>query len=145
MECIPSKEWYCVQCHSFLPRDKFKPGPKRWICKRHYNEKWHKVKMELWNKNPQEKQASIVWQMAYKDSLAVFLLKINITPAQVLPLLDSMNTAVRLLPLDPTKPLSLENCFLASLAIRKVACRVWKQFHCTSEYASALSHCHSRR
>ena len=144
MDCVQSNTWYCIHCREFLPVDQFKAGPKRWICRRHYNEKWHKVKMERWNQKPQQKQASIMWQVAYKDSVTVFLLKIAITPAQVLMLLQDynipMNTGVRLLPLDPKKPLSLDNCCLTSLAIRKVTSRVWKQFHCTREYDSALGH-----
>ena len=134
-------EWYCVQCRTFLPKDQFKSGPKRWICKRHYNEKWHTVRMQLWDKQPQERHANIIWQMAYRDSVTVFRLKIDITPAQLLLLLRDYNIVdARLLPLDPTKPLSQDNCLLTSLAIRKVVCRVWKQFHCSTEYNSALSH-----
>ena len=144
MEYLSEKEWYCTKCRSFLPINKFKAGPKRWICKRHCGEKWHIAKMKLWDKYPQQKQASIAWQVAYRDSVTLFLLKIAITPAQVLLLLQDQNipveTGVRLLPLDPKKPLSIDNCFLASLAIRKVMCRIWKQFRCTREYDSALSH-----
>jgi hypothetical protein len=101
--------------------------------------------MDQWSKKPQQKQSNIMWQIAYKDSVTVFLLKIDITPAQVLMLLQDhavhVNTGVRLLPLDPKKALSLDNYCLTSLAIRKVMCRVWKQFCCTSEYESALGHC----
>ena len=90
-----------------------------------------------------------MWQVAYKDSATIFLLKIAITPAQVLLLLQDENipieTNVRLLPLDPKKPLSVDNCFLASLAIRKVMCRVWKHSSCAREYESALSHCEAAK
>ena len=98
--------------------------------------------MEKWNNNPQKKQANIAWQVAYKDSVTIFQLKMDITPAQVLLLLQDYNigTGARLIPFDPKKPLSLDNFILASLAIRKVMCRVWRQFHCTSEYNRALSH-----
>ena len=145
MKCVQtSTKWYCMQCRDFLPIQQFKTGPKRWICRRHYNEKWHKVKMEQWIKNPQQKQSNIMWQIAYKDSVTVFLLKIEITPAQVLILLQDhtipINTDVRLLPLNPKKPLTLDNYCLTSLAIRKVMCRVWKRFCCTSEYEGALGH-----
>jgi hypothetical protein len=91
MECVQTTKWYCMQCRKFLPIKQFKAGPKRWICRRHYNEKWHKVKMERWNKNPQQKRCNIMWQIAYKDSVIVFLLKIEITPAQVLILLQLLS------------------------------------------------------
>lgn len=135
-----SNEWYCMQCRGFLPLDQFKSGPKRWVCRRHYNEKWHRVKTEQWKKDPLEKQANIIWQVAYRDSITVFQLKIEITQAQVLQLLQehSISTNVRLLPLEPKRPLSMGNFILASLAIRKVMCRVWKQFECTTEYGRAL-------
>ena len=47
--------------------------------------------MEKWNNNPQEKQANIAWQVAYKDSFTIFRLKLDITPAQVLLLLQDYN------------------------------------------------------
>jgi len=102
------------------------------------------VKMELWKKRPQNKQANITWQIAYKDSVSVFLSKIEITPTQVLALLrdnDIILTAkVRLLPLNPTKPLSMENCWLVSLEIRKLICRVWKQSRCINQYNNVMGH-----
>ena len=135
---------YCMKCCAFLAVGKFKTGPKRWICRRHYNEKWNTVKMELWKKRPQIKQANITWQMAYKDSVSVFLSKIEITPSQVLALLHDndtpINSKVRLLPLNPTKPLSMENCWLVSLEIRKVICRVWKQSRCINQYNNVMGH-----
>jgi hypothetical protein len=144
MKFLSEKGWYCTICRSFLPIHKFKAGPKRWICKRHCGEKWVIAKMKLWDKYPQQKQARIAWQLAYRDSVTLFLLKIAITPAQVLLLLQDQNipvkTGVRLLPLAPKMPLSIDNCFLASLAIRRVMCRIWKQFRCTREYDSAHSH-----
>ena len=90
------------------------------------------------DKKPQEKQANIIWQIAYRDSITVFQLKMNMTLAQVLRLLrdQDIKEDVCLLPLDAKKPLSPENYFLASLAMRKVMCRIWKRFHCTSKYNS---------
>ena len=135
---------YCMKCCAFLAVGKFKTGPKRWICRRHYNEKWNTVKMELWKKRPQNKQANITWQMAYKDSVSVFLSKIEITPAQVLALLRDndipLTAKVRLLPLNPTKPLAMENCWLVSLEIRKLICRVWKQSRCINQYNNVMGH-----
>lgn len=137
-------ERYCTECRSFLPVSEFKSGPKRWVCKRHYNERWHKAKMERWRQHPEEKQASITWQVAYRDSVCVFLSKIEITPAQVKKLLQDDdipdNASTRLLPLNPTKPLCMENYLLVSLEIRKVLCRVWKQSHCISKYNEVLHH-----
>ena len=134
-----------MQCRDFLSIQQFKSGPKRWICKQHYNDRLHKAKMELWNKNPQQKQCNIIWQIAYKDSTTVFLQKIGISLSQLLTLLQDhaipVDTGVRLVPLDPKKPLSLDNYCLTSLAIRKVMCRVWKRFHCTKEYESAMGGC----
>ena len=89
--------------------------------------------MELWKKRPQNKQANITWQMAYKDSVSVFLSKIEITPTQVLALLRDddipLTAKVRLLPLNPTKPLAMENCWLVSLEIRKLFFAVFGNSH----------------
>ena len=137
-------EWYCMECQAFLPVDKFKPGPKRWVCKRHCNERWNKAKLERWREKPGEKRSSITWQIAYRDSLSVFFSKIDITPAQVKRLLlqdeDIVNASPRLLPFNPTKPLAMENYLFVSSEIRKVMCRVWKQSRCIHKYNEALRH-----
>lgn len=144
MDIRSGLKWYCMKCSDFLPIEKFKAGTKRWICKMHYNEKWHKIKMEQWERYPENKQASITWQMAYRDSATVFRSKIKITPVHVLALLQENNIQtnihVRLLPLIPIKPLSKENYLLVTSEIRKVLCRVWKQSHCIEKYSEALGH-----
>lgn len=135
---------YCMECRQVLPIGEFKAGPKRYLCKKHYNAKWHKAKMDKWEKRPEQKQTAIAWQVAYKDSKSVFQVKLNITPNQVLSLLQtcevSPSTGVRLLPLDPKEPLSEKNYCLTSLDARKVMCRIWKRFHCESEYRKTLEH-----
>ena len=69
--------------------------------------------MQRWHENPQEKQAKIVWQIAYIDSIKIFTQKIDFTPAMVLELLQHfqipLTAKVRLVPVDPTIPLSPSN------------------------------------
>ena len=126
----------CHACGGAQPLDQFKPGLKRYICRKHYNEKWHKAKAERWAKRPHEKQAHVVWQMAYRDCVKVFGLRIAITPAQVAKLsLDN----TRLLPVDPTRALSLDNHRLVSTEARIRACRVWKRSRDAVEYARAIT------
>lgn len=132
-------EWYCTDCADFLPVDQFKPGPKRWVCRKHYNQRWHRTKMELWTQEPQRKKAHLIWQIAYRDGVAVFRQKINISQAQVQDLMRDHGPDQRLLPLDPTKPLSVDNYHVASLGTRKLMCRVWKGLGCAREYAKVLN------
>ena len=126
---------HCTICDTEQPEDQFKPGLKRWICRKHYNEKWRRIRKERWARRPHERQAHIAWQMAYRDSTKVFMLKIAITPAQVATLrLDS----ARLLPIDPTRPLSMDNHRLVSAEARMRACRAWARSRDAGEYAEAI-------
>ena len=133
---------YCIECRHFLPVDQFKPGCRRNMCKRHYNERMHKAKMEKWVQRPQLRQSYIVWQIAYIDSIKVFDRKISIPPSRVLEILQhcaiSCTDAVRLVPMEPLEPLSLDNFCLTSITNRKDMCNVWKRLHCRSTYTQFL-------
>jgi hypothetical protein len=54
----------------------FKPGIRRTLCRTHFNKRMNQIKMMRWRENPQERQAKIVWQVAYIDSVKIFKQKI---------------------------------------------------------------------
>jgi hypothetical protein len=112
------------------------------MCKRHYNERMHKAKMEKWVQRPQVRQSYIIWQIAYIDSIKVFDLKISIAPSRVLEILQqyaiSSTDTVRLVPMDPLEPLSLDNFCLTSKTNRKDMCNIWKRLRCRSSYMQFL-------
>lgn len=138
METAPDM-WYCMECRGFLAQDQFKSGPRRTICRKHYNEKWNRIQVDRWKSNPQKKAADITWQVAYRDSVVVFDAKIHMTQGQVLELLQTHQGPIRLLPLDPTKPLSVDNYVFAPLTTRKLMCGIWKKLKCVDDYRKALS------
>lgn len=122
---------FCLGCKSFLPNDMFKPGGRRTLCRMHFNQRNREKTKRNWIDRPQERQAKIVWQVAYIDSLKIFKQKMNITPAMVLDLFQQLKlpltAEIRLVPPDPTIPLSIGNCCLTSRSNRKEMCVVWRR------------------
>ena len=133
---------FCLDCKSFLPVDMFKTGVRRMLCKEHFNKRMGMIKAQKWCANPQERQAKIVWQIAYIDSVKIFKQKINVTPAVVLELLQRfqipLTESVRLVPVDPARSLSVQNCCLTSRTNRKDMCIVWKRLQEKQHYGKFL-------
>mmetsp|Transcript_7941 Transcript_7941/g.16935 ORF Transcript_7941/g.16935 Transcript_7941/m.16935 type:complete len:162 (-) Transcript_7941:157-642(-) len=132
----------CHCCKMFLPHAMFKPGGRRTLCRMHFNERIRKIKLHIWNEVPQERQAKNIWMAAYADSSKVFKLKISITPAVVLDLLQQLqipiNESVRLLPVDPHLPLSAQNFCLTTPTNRKDMCVAWKRMQDKQSYSMFL-------
>jgi hypothetical protein len=134
---------FCIECKAFLPVHMFQNWCRRTICKTHYNEKMRLGKRQVWTENPQKRQASIVWQIAYTDSKKVYTQKLNITPAQVLVVLEGANVStdnvVRLVPLDPCSSLSVDNFCLTSQKNRMDLANVWRKLRCKQSYDQFFS------
>jgi hypothetical protein len=128
---------FCLECKTFIPKEMFKD--RRRLCRNHYNRRMRSLKLQAWNENPQKRKAYIAWQIAYIDSRNVFKQIINITPTEVLSFLEDIElsriSAVRLVPVDPSKPLSVKNCCLTSPETRKDMCNVWKRIQCWETYS----------
>ena len=134
---------FCIECKAFLPIHEFQHWCRRTICKTHYNERMRKGKQQAWTENPQKRQANIVWQIAYVDSRKIYNQKLNITPAQVLSILEesniSIDSVVRLTPLDPCKSLSMDNFCLTSQKNRMDLANVWRKLKCKKTYNQFFS------
>jgi len=134
---------FCIECKAFLPIHKFQHWCRRTICKEHYNERMRMGKQQAWAENPQKRQANVVWQIAYVDSRKIYKQKINITPAQVLSIMEEHNIAtdsvVRLIPRDPCVSLSIENYCLTSQKNRMDVSSVWRKLGCKQTYDQFFS------
>ena len=134
---------FCIECKAFLPLHLFQPWCRRTVCKTHYNERMRLGKQLAWVKNPQKRQANIVWQIAYSDSRKVYDQKLNITPAEVLDVLKGSNiltdSVVRLVPLDPCRSLSMDNFCLTSQKNRTDLASVWRKLKCKQSYDKFFS------
>jgi len=133
---------FCLDCKSFLPMTMFKPGIRRTLCRTHFNKRMDNIKNLKWRENPQQRQAKIVWQVAYIDSMKIFKQKIDITPSVVLEILQyfkiDCTAKVRLVPLDPSISLSVQNFCLTSCINRKDMCVVWKRLGDKDSYGKFL-------
>ena len=142
MKSLSTDHRFCLDCNEFLPVNMFKAGVRRTLCRTHFNKRMGQIKMQRWHENPQEKQAKIVWQIAYIDSIKIFKQKIDFTPAMVLELLQHfqipLTAKVRLVPVDPNIPVSPSNCVLTSCVNRKDMCVVWKRLQDKHSYGKFL-------
>jgi hypothetical protein len=104
---------FCIDCKEFLPVTMFKTGVRRTLCRTNFNKRMGQIKIQRWHENPREKQAKNVWQIAYINRMKIFKQKIDFTPGMVLELLQHfeipLTAKVRLVPVDPTIPLSPSN------------------------------------
>jgi hypothetical protein len=134
---------FCIECKAFLPVHMFQHWCRRTICKTHYNERMRLGKQQAWTENPQKRQANIAWQIAYTDSKKVYERKLNITPAQVLNILERASippdSVVRLVPLDPSISLSMDNFCLTSQKNRMDLANVWRKLKCNATYHQFFS------
>jgi hypothetical protein len=134
--------WFCLKCKSFLPRDQFMKGSKRYLCKKHFYEKNRKEREETKVLNPQKIQAYTTWQVAYHDASKYFKSIMLFPVSKIFKMLETLKlplgTAARLVPLDPLKPLSVDNFFLTSASARMDMCKIWRKFKCGDLYFSAL-------
>jgi hypothetical protein len=142
MQSSSADHRFCLDCKAFLPVNIFKPGVRRTLCRTHFNKRMNQIKMMRWRENPQERQAKIVWQVAYIDSVKIFKQKIDIAPAGVLELLQhfqiQLTATVRIVPVDPTISLSVQNFCLTSCINRKDMCVVWKRLRDKHNYGKFL-------
>ena len=133
---------FCLDCKAFLPAAMFKSGVRRTLCRAHFNKRMDQIKQQRWCENPQERQAKIVWQIAYIDCVKTFKQKIDITPVVVLEMLQQLEiplaASVRLVPVDPALALSVRNCCLTSCINRKDMCVVWKRLQDKQSYGKFL-------
>jgi hypothetical protein len=116
---------YCYTCKKRLPPEQFRKDAARNICRLHYNKQQQKKRAQDWS--PLEKKANIIWQVAYADSKNIFKhTAVTILLAEVVGLC-TQDRDFRLVPVDPLKQLSLDNCAMVSLEHRKVLVRCWKR------------------
>lgn len=120
----------CIVCKEFLPLDKFKQDVVRSVCRFHYNEHTREMRHRMSKENPRRLQSTTIWQMAFIDAQKVFGTPLEMSPAEVRALLENNSIAVdcnaRLVPVDPCKPISMENYCLTTSDTRREMCKAWK-------------------
>ena len=133
----------CVECKEFLPLSKFKKDRWRTLCQFHYNKRHREAQRQQYERNPRRLQSSTVWQMAFVDAQKVFKKQLAISPSEVRDMMqvytiDSASGA-RLVPVDPDKPLSIENYCLTTSDNRREMCSAWKNLKCKNIYLRFMS------
>ena len=138
MESTSQSMRFCIECKTLLDISKFDTKRARNLCKKHSNKKHSNFKKVRWTKNPLERRAYVIWQMAYIDAQKTFQLKLEVKPSHVIKLLEEnnfdVNDCVRLIPIDPLKPLSMTNYCFVDGATKYDICLNWRQLHDPDSY-----------
>ena len=140
---------FCVACNTLLDISKFDTRRARHLCKEHANKKHADLKKIRWTKKPLERRAYVIWQMAYIDSQKTFQLKMEVKAPQVLKLLEENNFGVdediRLIPIDPLKPLSMTNYCVVNGATKYDLCFNWRKLRNPDSYKMCLDPRHMKK
>ncbi len=128
------KEFFCVECKSFLPEARFNKNGGRTLCSFHDNKKRDTTRKSC----PIAKKVKTMWHVAYNDAVRKFNNRSNISFAQTKEILSKFNIPqeqeVRLLPCNPLFPVSSNNFCLTSLSARKEIVSFWIRTHCIDGY-----------
>jgi hypothetical protein len=129
---------YCVECKGLQDTSKFNTRRVRNVCIEHFNKKQIEMKNKKWSKNPMERKAHTVWQIAYVDCRKTFQVKMEMRPSQVQEVLErnqvGAEESVRLIPADPERALSASNFCLVDAATKSDMCFVWRRLKDVKEY-----------
>jgi hypothetical protein len=133
-----SKEFFCIECKTFLTEEKFNKNGGRILCAYHDNKKRDHARMQ----NPATKKSKIIWHVARNDALKKFKVPSKISSTQVKEILTKHNIQqdldVRLLPANPLLPLSPTNFCITSLSARKEIVSFWIRTHCFDAYSGYI-------
>ena len=134
---------FCVECQAFLDIKLVALKNRRTICKAHANLRARQSRLEKWAKNPLVQKAHEVWQMAYADSSRTFKIRCDISQSCVFALMQLHNLGtvadLRIVPVDPTKPISIHNYCFTSAANKADMNRVWRMLHSIKNYMLFIS------
>lgn len=135
---------FCVECNEFLDEKRFpsksysSKQSSRSICKVHANKMAKESRLKKWAQDPLVRKAHEVWQIAYADSSRTFKVSCGISQGSVLALLQRHQLAsdddLRLVPVDPTKPLSIDNYCFTSTQNKTDMSRIWRKLKCVRDY-----------
>ena len=134
---------FCVECKEFLDSKLFALKNRRTICKAHANKKSRQSRLTKWAQNPLVQKAHEVWQVAYADSHRTFKVVCGISQGSVHALLQhhkiDISDDLRMVPVDPIKPVSINNYCFTSALNKNDMCRVWRMLHCARDYMLFIS------
>ena len=129
---------FCVECRAFIDSNLFITRSRRTLCRAHTNKLARQVRLKKWDQDPLVRKTHEIWQIAYVDSLRTFKTAIDMKQSDLLELLQSLNInisdAVRLVPVDPTKPVSIDNYCFTSVINKNDMCRIWRKLHSANDY-----------
>jgi hypothetical protein len=130
----------CTTCAKLLPLSDFPEGKRMYTCTKHFKEMKHVYALGTVHKRANHSLRS----RAYMDMKRLFGQDriMNLSSKQILAMLtaDQLDSYSKfsLIPKNPEKPLSIENCQLVTTMQRAYVMTNWKQSRDATKYASAL-------
>jgi hypothetical protein len=133
----------CKHCERDLPLAMFPKGPRRFLCRMHLRQT---VKVAAPALSADERAARKIWVSSYKDvkSLRGDTAAICLTHTDIKAILESagqLPTSYRdvfVLPVVPTRPLTVSNAVLTGPSTRRFLITLWRKWHDVEAYARAV-------
>ena len=133
LKMAPPGQRYCTQCGGYQPEDRFYPKSVRYMCRWHHFERVRRRRDELQEENPLIRVASIAhwvlkqdWRallgretMGYSEQDVYSLFK------HVLDVKEDGSWIPCIVPLDPSKPMHLNNVAAVDKVVGKALVQLW--------------------
>ena len=142
--CVPDPPGgvrYCTHCEDFITVTSFSSGARRYVCKAHMKASASRSTKKMLS-NPQKRALNKVWARCYKDCSVFEQTRIGIKQAEIDQLLrvgvveekgqngllyENLAKGIAVVPVDPTKVLSICNAVLVTPDTRKLLKKMWKR------------------
>ena len=134
---------FCRACQASLPVEAFPPGKRRYLCRRHNWLRNKKPSMDRARADPRKKLLRALWRRSWSDAkLAFGHPRIALKMGEIAQAFEKhewpQESAIALVPANPTQLLSLNNLVVVESNARRQLLRAYRQGGET-EYVSALA------
>ena len=96
----------------------------------------------MFRQNPAKYALWMLWHYSYMDSKSVFQNKAGVTQGDIKEACEEAGTTpspdLRMVPVDPTQPMSRKNCALVTVKARAILAKIWRHSEDGSMYRVVL-------
>jgi hypothetical protein len=96
----------------------------------------------MFRQNPAKYALWMLWHYSYMDSKSVFQNKAGVTQGDIKEACEEAGTTpspdLRMVPVDPTQPMSRKNCALVTVKARAILAKIWRHSKDSDMYRVVL-------
>ena len=139
----PTAGRWCKGCKDFRPVTEFSTTRRSFECRIHASASQKSRRNKSFASNPVKNELWHMWQNVYADSRSVFLKEGWCLAQHAIQVLCEKNnikpsSSLRLVPINPKKPITRDNVLIVSRATRTLLTKMWKISGDKALYLSAL-------